>query len=238
MLIVCNGMIRSGSTLQFNICKELISWKTDNYIIGFYPDDVPEGFYSHQGVKVLKSHKPYLSGNGTEAVKTLYIYRDLRDVYLSLKRKLKCDQSHCFNMIDEALDDYAQIVSSSNVLLQKYENVYEDLTYSIEEVAKFIECDFTKEKILEMSQKLNVDSLVNSKERKKFKFTDRIKILANKLGIKRFNIYDENSYLHYNHFSIDRGAVGSWKENLSESEISQINHRYQEWLEGHGYEVY
>ena len=92
MLIVCNGMIRSGSTLQYNLIRLQVeatfSGKAEGFIgkkelnserLQFWQKDV--------ALHVIKSHDILPEWMRAEGIKLVYIYRDIRDVAVSLKNK-------------------------------------------------------------------------------------------------------------------------------------------------------
>lgn len=92
MLIICAGMIRSGSTLQFNLVK-LIAEKSGGYYIHANEpiwDRAREFTKANSGIGVMKSHfcpsEEMLPSSNDNNIIVVSTYRDLRDVALSIAK--------------------------------------------------------------------------------------------------------------------------------------------------------
>jgi len=70
-------------------------------------------------------------------VKICYIYRDLRDVAASLKKKEKVNGKALITSLDAAIAVYNKIKDIPNVLIQ-YENIVIDIAQAIKEVVLFL----------------------------------------------------------------------------------------------------
>ena len=239
MLVISNGMIRSGSTLQFNICKQILEAKYGQIVSSFYPEDVSTDFFDSQKIKLLKSHILVPGALINDPIfKTVYIFRDLRSVALSLKRKLKCDISHCVVMIDNAINEYHKIVDRGNVHIQKYETIYDDLYGATKEIDAYLDTNLTLDVIKTISNNCRIEAIKNKTNNSKKGIVNNIKLLLDKWGIKRFNVYDRDTFIHHNHFSSDSGNPHTWKTQLSDKEINMIQDNFFLWLEKHEYEIF
>ena len=140
-------MARSGSTLQYNICRSLVEKLDIGKGEGFFEGNQLFNFQEQflEGGKdelfhVIKIHEFYpkaveMSLNGY--VKICYIYRDLRDVAASLKKKEKVSGKALITSLDAAIAVYNKIKDIPNVLIQKYENIVIDIAQAIREVVLF-----------------------------------------------------------------------------------------------------
>jgi hypothetical protein len=101
MLVVCNGMPRSGSTYQYNVARLVVAATelgvAHSYLEpGFtdmrgdgWPPEVFRGWIDDDAYHVVKMHEPHPTAVGAISdgrVRVLYIHRDIRDVAASVKR--------------------------------------------------------------------------------------------------------------------------------------------------------
>lgn len=115
MFYFCCGMRRSGSTLQFNLVKELLSKKYGSVRSSFAEDEdqVNTLFEDHQieSPYLIKCHK-YI-GQVPSLIKdqkaiVFYIYRDIRDVVVSFINMYDSKTSNVFRskFIEKTLEEF------------------------------------------------------------------------------------------------------------------------------------
>jgi hypothetical protein len=119
-------MYKSGSTLQYNICRSLVEkldiGKGEGFFQGnqlFNSQDQFLEWSKDPLFHVIKIHDFYpkaieMSLNGS--VKICYIYRDIRDVAASLKNKNKVNARVLITTLDAAIETYHKIKHVPNVL--------------------------------------------------------------------------------------------------------------------------
>ncbi|OAD20264.1 hypothetical protein THIOM_004044, partial [Candidatus Thiomargarita nelsonii] len=110
MLIVCNGMLRSGSTLQYNLLKSIVESHNLGGAEGYFSSEQFQSLrkkFERWGISseiiVIKTHDiiPYseeMIKSGT--MKICYTYRDIRDVAVSAQRKFDLDGDKLLKSLD------------------------------------------------------------------------------------------------------------------------------------------
>lgn len=233
MWVFCAGMIRAGSTLQYQIASALVERHGLGKRVPWYDRhshvDMLEKWKHPDEMRVAKTHvcSPILQKTlaNSNAI-TLYIYRDLRDVWLSAKRMWKLDASTIDYWIrDNALADYHRWQTVPRLLISRYEDAIADLPREVRRIAAHLGIPVAEKEIASMAREFSV------KEQKKHlpKSTDDDP--QGTLGSK----YDPVSQLHEGH--INKGAAGGWRKKLSPNEILRIENIGEEWLKAHGYET-
>lgn len=246
MLAVCNGMFRAGSTLQYNIARLLLEESETGRSEDFFEEDhvaaEPQKFLQWEDDEVyhlIKMHdlyrSPRVSEPGIQRVRTLYIYRDIRDVAASLKIKLKIEGDALDAMLDKAVAVSNQIMDSPAVLCQRYEDVRCELPRAIVDIAVFLGINATAGVVAMVTDACSLDAVernVKNANRKNLK--RQLRIAMNKMGFRRL-IYDRETLLHHNHISRNKGTPGVWRTGLSLAEQHRITERYRAWLEARDY---
>ncbi len=169
MVIFCNGMLRSGSTLQYNIARELLAVTKTGLEHGFYFEQdystlagEIKGWRKDKRNHVLKTHDIYpdiedlIKSNDANV---LYIYRDIMDVAFSSKRIFKVEGQTLFESIEGALEKYYALKNLSGVLFQKYEDVTKDLTGAIKQIAIFLKLKVSDEDIQIVADRCSKENL-------------------------------------------------------------------------------
>lgn len=250
-------MIRSGSTLQYNIVRLLIEkmglGKGEGYFLPTQIKDTEKNklfieWCTSLELHVVKTHNGGLLSAELDkfakpgTIKILYIYRDVRDVAVSLMRKENCGLEKVIDNLDNAINVYNDVVTRPNVFVQKYEEIMHDLISCVQEVGGFLEIYPSKEILNEVVQECSmsaVEEIVKTPQKRvKFKLRNFVK----RLGLPVYYLlrikegdYDESSLFHPDHISKDKGAIGVWKNVLNEKEKKKINTRYETWLSNNGY---
>lgn len=253
-------MMRSGSTLQYNIVKELLDENNKEYTkLGFYnKDQILQNFEKLQKyssnknmIYLIKTHD-FTKLNELQGAYIIYSFRNLLDVAASLKRKFNVEGNDLILTLKENIDNYYKIIKSKRILIHSYDNLLNSLYRCVEETNSFLELDSstsTLKKIALKNSPKNITKLQN-----KNRFIKLIKkIILNSLVSSSFNTknfiikifgkklidnlkykllpHDKDSLLHLNHISKNFGQDGSWKEILSEKEIKVIKSEFKNWTQ-------
>ncbi len=246
MLVICNGMYRSGSTLQYNLAREAIQL-CGGEALGFYTAETFEEhaeFLSKRASSekyfILKMHDYVpldLSDFYYDGVRILYTFRDLRAVVLSIKEKLDYSLDAAFLMVDEALMTELSLINFEYILLQQYEVFYRREVDMLQGIIDFLGIDVSSCAVTEIADKHSVESTRTAQGHVggMRKFLHRIKLKWPFRYI--FKASDQTTLLHFNHISRFAGVIDSWKVGLQASEISLIEQRYLSWLIKKGYEL-
>lgn len=262
MLLLCLGMNRGGSTLQYNVARHLVEKSTVGAGEGYYVDPDEEDVRRRLNEwrkdalwHVIKSHKPPDNIQGmcdSEEVKVCYIYRDIRDVAASLKKMNGQNGEELLKALDRVVDAYDQIVvnETESILKQRYETVMEDLTTMTLGIAEFLGINTTTEMVsdivascsIQSSQKasaktgLRIKAFLAIKTHGIFRRLGFSRSVLNKFKLRILQPSEANTLLHPNHVSKTRGRSGVWKNTLSVDEIEMIHGRHKEWLINNGYD--
>ncbi len=274
MLIVCNGMIRAGSTLQYNVVRSLIEKMRVGAGQGFFHppnlsnfDEQIKRLAQDKRYHVIKMHPIYpKSAEMLEigSMKICYIYRDIRDVALSVKRKFGYKGKALLKALDRAVSTYYEMKTLQGVLWQKYENAIRDLATSVREIADYLDLDPTENVIASVTKDCSLESALTGVENismnvkvKHFIYRNvkphidkqskrvpaNIKYILKNSGISSLvhyltspkYIYDKNTILHPDHISKDAGAEGAWRRGLDKQDSNAVTARYKGWLFDAGY---
>jgi hypothetical protein len=184
MVVFCNGMVRSGSTLQYNITRLLV--ESAGVGMGIreiekaYPEGHPaiEAFADALEMYVLPTHgledRRYaepdrileLAMQGS--IKITYVHRDVRDVVVSLRTKWGMNFEQCVKLVDGALESYAWLQPHAEepwVLMQRYDELTGDLAAGARDIALFLEVGLPDEAVAQIADTCSMDKAVQVMKR-------------------------------------------------------------------------
>ena len=234
--LFCAGMIRSGSTLQFQLASAIVEQAALGTRIPYAPEsDFPYVREHHsltQGIKVFKAHvyTPDLANECNKyGAKVIYSYRDLRDVAVSAMRKFGMSFSELMDAkwLDQALVDYYHWTKCPSVSVSRYEDVVGDITGEAEKINRFLGAPLAFHDICCLSKEYGID-------RQQVKI-NRLKELHGRSIMPKEIVFDPIELMHHNH--IHQGEVGGWRTLLSDSEKSLLTNKFSGWLEENGYDT-
>ena len=262
--VLCIGMKRSGSTLQYNLSKLLLEnqfkTKTFGYIHG---RDLSKKLSNEDMLKVnfleciiLKCHNPpwKVGSQLLENHKILYIYRDLRAVYYSMKIRQNCSLDEFILEMKKSLDLYSNYEKDSRVFVQKYEDVFLNNKDALLDISKYLQVKVNDNLITKILKSVSIESfknnhsffkkiitfifrfLINTVPKKFIIFLKKIPFLPKMILIfKRFITPNSDNLIYTDHVSKFKGNPTIWKDKLSNDEISRIEIEFNGWLKEHGY---
>ena len=164
MLVICNGMSRSGSTYQYNLARCLVeragAGKAHAYIAPedadvrlSVSDDRFRSWVTSRAVHVVKTHRvhpllPELIGTGR--IKVLYIHRDIRDVAVSTKRVWGMRGQKLIESLDKIVLAYWGLkelrqVAPEHFLWQRYDHLMSDPETAAGEIRDFLSVDVSED---------------------------------------------------------------------------------------------
>lgn len=240
MWIFCCGMLRSGSTLQYQLTSKIVESKRVGKRLGFIPvidrASLDSLLRSHSvnetDYLVVKCHQ-YTNEAAeliqNDEVKVIYVYRDIRDVVVSMMKK----ESKTFEEIvksnfikQDCLGSFHKWNSIKGILISEYKELTEDLKPEILKIAAYLEIDLDEQSVNEIADSYTFEQ---QKQRiQKFDYQQQ--------GIQGDSsnvMYDPTSLLHHNH--INSGKSGQWRDCLSQEEVFEIEKMTFEWLISRGY---
>ncbi|MGF1480465.1 MAG: sulfotransferase domain-containing protein [Cyanophyceae cyanobacterium] len=234
MFVFCCGMMRSGSTLQYQLAASISEESGKGRGIGeirWSNFAELERAYSDDSIKVCKLHHiKHLKGarSALESGKAvgIYTFRDIRDVTVSLMsmRKTKFDNIvFKTREIPECLDNYYAWTSLPGLLISQYEEMSQNIPEEVERIAAHLNIELSPEKTQEIA---NAHSKQNQLHRIQ-KWNAKAEQTANP--------YDPKTLLLSRH--INSGKSQQWKTTLTPIQIGYLESLAGNWLENHGYSL-
>lgn len=231
MYIGCFGMIRSGSTLQYNIVAEIIELKNIGQRLGWleYKDFINDNKKDSK-ISIFKNHTLL---NEIEEFLFLnkgicfYTYRDIRDVCVSFMKKENKTFQEVFNsrILHNAIEEFYKIKNTRiNKYVQSYETMFNDTKNEIKNIADFLDITLSSEEINEIYQSVSID-----KQKENIQLYKKEKNYIESNNLK----YNSHTLIHLNH--IDDGMINKYKNILSDEELMLLEKEFSEWLEKQNY---
>jgi hypothetical protein len=237
MLVICNGMLRSGSTLQYNLAADILSLRKPLNRCGFHGglgDGVKQSWLASlrdsDDWHVVKTHEaPLDAWFYDDRVFPAFSWRDLRDIAASIRKKWN-------KPFDEIVADLAGMVEVEKktlalprVLVQPYQRLFSQLPEAVDELAGFLEVELSAADAAAIVDRNSVSSARTHMQKGSFSHLLR--------KITGHSTYDSKTLLHADHISKSGGRDGDWRNVFCEQEIRQLNTRFAAWLETHGLEA-
>jgi FkbM family methyltransferase len=226
-LVVCCGMIRSGSTLQYQLACEILSTIGPVRKLGYIApgEALPADWDASAGVAICKLHHHdkdigVLLKEGRAA--GFYCFRDLRDVAKSCMRQfaLQFEQLWEQNWLGGAIADGDRWLSFPNLYSTKYEYLVENQEHEVRRMADWLNIPLTGELTLAVAQKYSRNA-----QRKR---------LA-EIVVDPRRGYDAETLLHANHLQDPEDP--SEAKPLTAAQAALIWDRFQDWLTLRGYRL-
>ena len=240
-LVLCTGILRSGSTWSFNVCRLMATVVAGREKLplwtGYMVAEQSEPFFqrigAHQpGPTVVKAHS--LGPIGMELLrsgraKAICTYRDPRDCVASMITFAGRSFEDAVGSIAEALKMLDACAASDHALLVRYEEMIADPRRQIVAIANFLglslepailaridelSCLETSRRVCEGLQARPADKVLCSLENHRV---------------------DPQTWLHDNH--IHSGKVGRWRDEMTPQQVQVMQQAFEPWLRRLGYEA-
>lgn len=231
-LLLCCGMIRSGSTLQYQVVAELVERHQLGRRAGFVDDqnvaDILASARVTPGMAVLKAHQliPELRASLEQANACLfYTFRDLRAVAVSAMRKWELPFTHVISRngwLETAVRASNEIMAFPGVCPSSYEDIVAALPGEISRWAALIGLTISPSEAAALAGEFSLQSQLK-----------RIDLIKQQKPEDKAEFFDSRSLLHHNH--IFDGSIDGWKTQLEAWQIRQIERRFGDWLRDHNY---
>lgn len=235
MYVFCCGMARSGGTLQYQLTKELVERKNlgrGGGEVHYASPRIPD----RSGFIVVKTEpcqdwKASSVRNG--AAKAVNIYRDCRDVVVSLMRFFRLQREWIPNHFRSpefgaitagdhivALDHQTQWEELPGIYSSKYEDVWPDRWHEeVMRIAEYLGIKVSEEEAREIAAEYSV-----------VKNIERMAKIDGWWQPRR-------TLLTREHISPLRGKPGIWKDVLTQEQVMVVERIAGDWLVSHGYEL-
>lgn len=221
-IVIC-GMPRSGSTLLFNLIKQITliySQKVNTYFN--YDSEYRNLLTAETSIYVKKNHRfsPLLSKRIEKKLTIgFFTHRDLRDVVVSLIQKGRITDFYEWlnrRKLRKIVNDSMLYAHTKNIILISYDDLLNNKRKIISKISAELNIQLSDEEI---------ENLIKSSDIEKIK-----KQIADR---RTLDVIDISTQLHSNH--IKDGIVGKWKEKLNEDQIKIINEKSQDFMQFFGY---
>lgn len=232
MWVFCGGMKRSGSTLQFQIAAHLVEWAEVGRRVEFVPPAqfpvVRDKYEGEYGKLVFKSHfcTPEIKAEfAAGRAMGFYVYRDLRDVIVSLMHKNSCSLQSLLvrNVPEECVREYENWTTLPGMLVMKYEEMVTDPVSSVRRMAAHLDIDISDKDCWDIAERHSIAAQRKRMESLRSGLAETGKTVG----------YNPESLLHHNH--IRSGEVGLWRRELARSDVVLIEQRVGDFLKHNGY---
>lgn len=222
-IVVC-GMARSGSTLLFNIIKEMVKFhyqKVDPYFIN--DREYANLLQNEISLFIKKNHRFTFSLKRRFAKKLTYgffTHRDIRDVVVSLMqigRITDFEKWVADGRLRKIVNDALLYSRNGDVTMIEYDDLVNNKLQVINSIAEKLKLKLSENEIEWILNKTDIEST------------------KQQLSLKENNEIDLTNHLHKNHIS--DGKIGKWKEVLSKEQIEVINELTKDFLKFFNYKV-
>lgn len=233
MLVISCGMMRSGSTLQYQLAVELLQRAGRGEGIGEVRHTICQDLeaQTHGQTHVVKVHKRQLLDGVPAAIADgyatgLYISRDIRDVAVSLMNMRQISFERLIfrsGEVQQALRDYEAWTALPQMLISQYEVMMADLTHEVQRIAAHLQIDISPETAAEIADQYDL-------KRQK----QRIQAWKSDPSYDASQ-HDPNTLLHHNH--IRSGETQQWRSVLTPMQIAYLEYIAGDWLRSQNYEL-
>lgn len=240
MWILCCGMNRSGSTLQYQIVTKVAEFLPNVDIVGWVrPGQAHEVFGSatdsHDEWHIAKLHdydEPTAAFCRKFHPKVIYIYRDLRDVVVSLMNMQgwDFDAPEIDSTIDLILLNYEGWTQVPGALVSRYEEVMAEggLSAEVQRIAAYLGVQLSHQQVEQIAAAVSLPAAKRSIENFDYE--------TNGLELPDFQLntrLNPHTMLHDRH--IHSGATEQWRTALTPVQVALLEVWTGEWLVARGY---
>ncbi len=239
-LILATGMMRSGSTWGFNVCRliaQLIARQLKQPFASAYltaplvEEFVRTKLATLPGPTVLKAHwvgHLALGLVATGQIKCVSTYRDPRDCVASmltfyLDEPFQKAMMHTTQLLEE-LSLYQQ---SKHTLLIRYEDMIKDTPGHVRKVADYLGVQIEDAGIAWIDSHTNIERAKSIAAALKTRPAEAVAYGT--------HLVDPATNLHDNH--IYSGRIGRWREELGAEQREALNRQFEPWLRSLAYDL-
>lgn len=216
MLVICCGMQRSGSTLQYQIACAVAETTPDSCRVGYSCAEAPpESRESRRPIWVVKEHghaAGVLREWDFEHVRFACCHRDIRDVVVSMiQRKGRADDYASTGFVKMLVKYNEMWASMPGVLMSRYDDMAADIPGEVVRVASCMG--------VEVGDPIALAAPLSMGTQRKL--TDAISKKDRRSQLKGRHIVD--------------GETGKWRRMLTPEQVAVVEGAAGEWLLKNGY---
>jgi Sulfotransferase domain len=221
MVVLCDGMMRSGSTWSFNVALKLVqAGDPDRKVFGLFSDApaVPlAAVRPRSSHLVIKTH--HLSPSAydlccTGAIRAIYTWRHPYDAIVSGSRMFGFSMEHWIDALRNALRVWSFHRATDSACIVSYEAIMREPSASIERIASYLDLRIQPEKVRQIAEETSIERLKGFSEKVDELDFSRV---VRKEGV----VYDRQTLLHHNH--IRDGRIGHGATILDAEQLQAID---------------
>jgi len=234
MFIICCGMYRSCSTWQYLVAAELVESYGRGRRLGF----IDGSEFLEKGSQLLHSnemfvlkchdfHSVWRELIETGSAKTIYAYRDIRDVACSLRWKLKMpfERIVTSEALQAAINSYYEWIAVPHGLIQQYEAIIGNPVTAVQQIADHLEIAIDIQAAIKIAQEYNLGANLSRTRQLTEALVEKGKDLGESANAL---LHDADTLLHWNHIRTDTPT--DWRTELSHKELLSLYPVVSRWL--------
>jgi hypothetical protein len=220
MFVLCDGMLRSGSTWSFNVALKLLKLSGGRRAFGLYDENpavLAAARNSRASHLVLKAHT--LSPDNYElcrsgAIKAIYTWRDPYDVVASALRIFGKDAGTWLDSLRGALRVWSFHRSTASALIVPYAAILREPGETIAAIGRYLDLPVTAEHLRQIEMEVAFSTVK--------RFCSRVAQLdAARVVRKDRMVFDRQTLFHQDH--IGNGGTGYGLRTLDTAVIEAID---------------
>lgn len=221
MVVLCDGMARSGSTWSFNVALRLIKLcHPDRKTFGFYTENsavFAAAVRPRSSHLVVKSHD--LAPSAYElcragAIKAIYTWRHPYDATLSGMRMFGHSLDQSLGILRNALRVWSFHLATGSACIVPYESIVREPSAAINSIASYLGLHVEPGEVCQIAEETSHEQLRS--------FSQQVAVLEPSRLVRRDGlVYDRVSLLHQNH--IRDGRIGHGAGILDSQQLLAID---------------
>ena len=234
MIIFCSGMLRSASTVQYQLTADIVESLGIGRRLGFYDknnfSDLIKQARDERVIYVVKCHWFYKEAGElirNRKAKAIYIHRDMRDVIVSMSHHANKSfyRLAAIGLVEKLMRSHYNWIDTGNILISRYEEMIFDRKREVGKIARYLGLNIDARLIQTIAERYGIEQ-----QRARISAVDYDR-MCKKFG--RDDAPDAHSLLKKNH--IRSGLTGQWKDELNWFQISLLEGLAGRWLLENGY---
>jgi hypothetical protein len=221
MVVLCDGMARSGSTWSYNVALKLVKLcDPDRKTFGLYTENpavLPAAVRPRSSHLVVKSH--HLAHSAYElcragAIKAIYTWRHPYDAALSGMRMFGHSLDQSLGILRNALRIWSFHRATDSACIVSYESIVREPSAVINSIASYLGLPIEPEQVCQIAEETSREQVRS--------FSRRVAGLEPSRLVQRDGlVYDRETLLHRNH--IRDGRIGHGAGILDSQQLSAID---------------
>lgn len=215
MVVLCDGMLRSGSTWSFNVALKLLkSWDPATKVFGLYTENpavlraAARPRFSHL---VIKSHYAGAEEASGNVFKIIYTWRSPYDSIVSSACMFGAPVESWIKPIRKTLRIWASHRLANNACIVPYEALISNPAASIEGIASYLGISVKPERVLQIAQELSLENMRRSSQH----------LAPSRRARSGDYVFDRDTLVHPNH--IRNGGMGYGIRHLKSEQVLAID---------------